>query len=74
MEVETLLGSMMSTSTNQERLDGCRCHAGAAAAARRHKLSWHVMMALVKTRSDLMAEHHRSRRCRVDLTRFRLTP
>lgn len=36
-----------------------------AAAARRHKLSWHVVMALVRSWSELVAEHRRSRRCRV---------
>ena len=36
-----------------------------AAVARRHKLGWHVVMALVRDWSDLVAEHRRSRRCRV---------
>ena len=36
-----------------------------AAAARRHKLSWHVVMALARDWSELVAEHRRSRRCRV---------
>ena len=36
-----------------------------AAAARRHKLSWHVVMALVRSWSELVAEHRRNRRCRV---------
>ena len=36
-----------------------------AAAARRHKLGWHVVMALVRCWADLVAEHRRSRRCRV---------
>ena len=35
------------------------------AAAARHKLSWHVVMTLVRCWSDLVAEHCRSRRCRV---------
>ena len=33
-----------------------------AAAARRHKLSWHVVMALVRSWADLVAEHRRGRR------------
>ena len=36
-----------------------------AAAARRHGLSWHVVMALVKSWADLVAERRRGRRCRV---------
>lgn len=36
-----------------------------AAAARRHKLSWHVVMALVRSWAELVAEHRRSRRYRV---------
>ena len=36
-----------------------------AAAARRHGLSWNVVMALVRCWSDRLAEHRRSRRCRV---------
>ena len=36
-----------------------------AAAARRHKLGWHVVTALVRCWADLVAEHRRSRRCRV---------
>ena len=36
-----------------------------SAAARRHGLGWHLVMALVKSWSDLVAEHRRGRRCRV---------
>ena len=36
-----------------------------AAAARRHRLSRHVVMALVRSWADLVAEHRRSRTCRV---------
>ena len=36
-----------------------------AAAARRHRLSWHVVMALVRSWADLVAERRRGRRCRV---------
>ena len=36
-----------------------------SAAARRHALSWHLVMALVRSWADLVAEHRRSRRCRV---------
>ena len=36
-----------------------------SAAARRHGLGWHVVMALVRSWSDRLAEHRRSRRCRV---------
>ena len=36
-----------------------------SAAARRHGLGWHLVMALVRSWSDLVAEHRRSRRCRV---------
>ena len=36
-----------------------------AAAARRHKLSWHVVTALAHDWSELVAEHRRNRRCRV---------
>lgn len=33
--------------------------------ARRHALGWHLVMALVRAWSGLIAEHRRSRRCRV---------
>ena len=36
-----------------------------SAAARRHKLGWHLVMALVRSWSELVAEHRRGRRCRV---------
>ena len=36
-----------------------------SAAARRCGLGWHVVMALVRSWSDLVAEHRRGRRCRV---------
>ena len=36
-----------------------------SAAARRHGLGWHLVMALVRSWSDLVAEHRRSCRCRV---------
>ena len=36
-----------------------------SAAARRHGLGWHLVMALVKSWADLVAEHRRGRRCRV---------
>lgn len=36
-----------------------------AAVAQRHKLNWHVVMALVRSWSDRLVEHRRSRRCRV---------
>ena len=48
-----------------------------AAVARRHKLGWHVVMALVRCWADLVAEHRRSRRCRVllvDETSMRRRP
>ena len=35
------------------------------AAARRHGLSWHLINGVVKARSAALAEHRRSRRCRV---------
>ena len=35
------------------------------AAARRHGLSWHLINGVVKAWADLVAEHRRSRRCRV---------
>ena len=36
-----------------------------AAAARRHALGWHLVMAPVRAWSGLVAEHRRTRRCRV---------
>ena len=36
-----------------------------SAVARRHGLGWHLVMALVRSWSDLVAEHRRGRRCRV---------
>ncbi len=36
-----------------------------AAVARRHALGWHLVMALVRAWSGLVAEHRRTRRCRV---------
>ncbi len=36
-----------------------------AAVARRHKLGWHLVMALVRAWSGLIAEHRRRQRCRV---------
>ena len=36
-----------------------------AAAARRHRLGWHTVMALVRCWSDQLAQHRRSRSCRV---------